>query len=296
MLKSAAVLAIVLALAPQALAQNKTDPAKLEASLHYQQGKIAIIDGAVTLNLPPAYRYLDAQEAEKVRIELWGMLPDPELLGMIVPANIPLQADESWGAMLSYRKHGHIDDSVATTLNADQLLKETKPFYAKGDEKRAREGTKGTKGNSLVRWAEPPQYDKTAHRLAWAEEIAVEDGKENFVNYDLRLLGREGALFIQAPGSISQRDQIRSGMRDVAEFASFNAGHRYADFNGVVDDVASYGVNGLITGETHYVGQTERLWTGLRNFNIWTILAVIGACVYVFFSYRKQFARRRGRP
>ena len=44
----------------------------------------------------------------------------------------------------------------------------------------------------LIGWAEKPHYDASAKKLYWAKELNFEGSSAHTLNYDVRVLGREG--------------------------------------------------------------------------------------------------------
>jgi uncharacterized membrane-anchored protein len=100
----------------------------------------------------------------------------------------------------------------------------------------------------LIGWAEKPHYDAAAKKLYWAKELKFEGSSANTLNYDVRVLGREGVLSMNAVASIGQLTQIRSDMKPLIEVAEFNPGYRYAEFNSKTDKLAEYGLGALIAG------------------------------------------------
>lgn len=289
--KSAVTLAILLAVGLPVLAAEKIDEAKFEASLAYQQGKISLVDGAVSLNLPPTYRFLGAADAQRVLTEVWGNVPDNNVLGMIIPSNMQAVADGTWGAVVMYDKNGHVDASDADTMNADQLLKEMKQQDTKDNEDRKKQGFGSA---TLVGWVEPPRYDKAGHKLFWAQEMAFAGDTRNVLNYNMRILGREGTLAINAVASMGQIEQIRAAMGDVAAFTNFNPEHRYADFSGSFDKIAYHDLAALVRGKAPRVGSFDKLMANLRNYNIFAIIGAIA--VGVFFVVRVGVAVAKQRP
>jgi uncharacterized membrane-anchored protein len=102
----------------------------------------------------------------------------------------------------------------------------------------------------LVGWAETPSYDRAAHKLYWAKELAfgTDASREHTLNYNVRVLGRRGVLVLNAVASMHQLEAIRGDMRQVLGFVEFNEGHRYTDYLPGKDKVAAYGVAGLVAG------------------------------------------------
>lgn len=216
----------------------------LERSLTYRQGDVPLVDGRLTLHVPESFRYLGPADADKVLVA-WGNPPGGGGAGLLVPANVGVMAPESWAVVLSYTEDGHIEDDDAEDIDYDELLEEMRADIAARREDRIKAGY-GTV--ELLGWAEPPRYDATARRLYWAKHLRFNDQDET-LNYDVRLLGRRGVLSMSAVASVAQLETVKVAMEQVLTFAEFNEGHRYADFDPELDEVAAYGVGALVAGK-----------------------------------------------
>src|SRR6202012_2995181 len=85
---------------------NSLDPKQLAAfakmesiakTLKYQEGTIVLRDGLATLKLPPEFRYLGPDDAEKVLVDLWGNPPSEQNpLGMLIPAGMTPLSSNAW--------------------------------------------------------------------------------------------------------------------------------------------------------------------------------------------------------
>jgi uncharacterized membrane-anchored protein len=80
---------------------------------------------------------------------------------------------------------------------------------------------------TLVGWAEQPSYDKGQHKLYWAKELHTDGDKDNGLNYNIRVLGREGVLVLNAVSGMEQIAQIKTEMKKVTGFTEFTPGNRY---------------------------------------------------------------------
>jgi len=245
MLKSflSAVLCLLLAV-PVAQAAE-ANPEQLLASLKFQQGKITLPGDIATLDLPANFRYLPPADAGRLLSEGWGNPPGFETLGMIVPAAVNPLSREGWGVVVTYEKQGHVKDDEADSMKYDELLKTMQEAMAEGNAERKKQGYQPM---TLVGWAEAPHYDKANHKLYWAKELHGEGDTQNGLNYNIRVLGREGVLVLNAVAGMDQIGQIRNEMKAVTAFSDFTAGNRYADFNERTDKVAEYGIAALIAG------------------------------------------------
>lgn len=221
--------------------------AAFESQLNYQSGDIVVGDGLATLHLGQEFRYLDDQNAQKLLVDGWGNPPGGTTLGMIVPQGVsPLHTENGWGVIVTFAEDGYVEDDDAEDIDYDELLTEMQEDTRSENEGRKAAGY-GT--IELVGWAEPPRYDKEANRLYWAKHLEFEGSTGGTLNYAIRVLGRKGVLELNAVATMSQLGAIKKEMAAVLPRAEFNEGNRYADFDPDIDEVAAYGIGGLIAGK-----------------------------------------------
>lgn len=119
---------------------GKISAAAFEASLHFQDGEIALPNGMATLKLGKDFRYLPPADAERVLVEAWGNPPGNETLGMIFPARAGPTATDAWGVVITYDNDGHVADTDANEINYDDLLKEMQDSITATNESRVQAG------------------------------------------------------------------------------------------------------------------------------------------------------------
>lgn len=217
---------------------------QFEASLTPETGSLTISEGRATLTIPDGYGFLDAGEADRV-LQAWGNPPGGGREGMIISTEVSLFSAESWAALVSYEEMGHVDDDDAGEIDWGVLLAE---MQSSDDEANAERRALGLSEVRTSGWAEPPHYDADANRLYWATLLADSAGNSS-VNYDVRVLGRQGVLVLSAIAEASAMPSVKPAMEDVITFASFNDGHRYLDFDPEIDDVAAAGLGALVAGK-----------------------------------------------
>ena len=228
----------------QAAAPAMTKEAFL-ASLKFEQGDIVLPGNIATLKLPPSFRYLPPADAERLLVEAWGNPPGNATLGMIMPAATSPLSEEGWGVIVTYEKDGHVKDDDADSIKYDELLKDMQEGTLAANAARKE---KGYPAMTLVGWAEKPGYDKASHKLYWAKELKSEGSPQSSLNYNIRVLGREGVLILNAVAGMDQIARIKSEMQHVTAFTEFTSGNRYADFDSKTDKVAEYGIAALVAG------------------------------------------------
>jgi uncharacterized membrane-anchored protein len=213
-------------------------------ALNYRSGEIVLPNKVASLHLGTRYRYLDPAETEKLLVA-WGNQPGSDTEGAIVPADVEPFSDEGWAVIVTYENDGHVDDSDARDIDYADMLKDMKAGTESENDDRKQAGYEPV---HLVGWAEDPHYDGATKKLYWAKELDFEGSESHTLNYDVRVLGREGVLSMNAVAGIGQLEQIRRGMRPLIDVAEFNEGYRYAEYNAKTDKLAEYGLGALIAG------------------------------------------------
>jgi uncharacterized membrane-anchored protein len=272
---------------PALAAEPAEEAAQQRPTFDYQAGNIVLPNKVATLHLAGNYRYLDPKETEKLLVA-WGNQPGNDTQGAIVPTEVDPMDAEGWAVIVTYEEDGHIDDSDAKDIDYDDMLKDMKEGTEDNNPARKEAGYEAV---HLIGWAEKPHYDAAAKKLYWAKELKFEGAQSNTLNYDVRVLGREGVLSMNAVASAGQLSQIRSDMKPLIEVAEFNEGYRYADFNSKTDRMAEYGLGALIAGGVAAkLGLFAKLGALLLAFKKLIIvgLVAIGGFVARLFGKKKD--------
>ena len=225
-------------------AQSPTD---FMATLKPKQGAIELPGGVAKLNLSDDFRYLAPDDTQKLIEQGWGNPPGSGAgtLGMIIPAATNPLERGGWGVVVTYTEDGHVEDDDADKIDYNDLLKKMQDASKAANEQRKKNGYPAVQ---LAGWAEPPHYDKSAHKIYWAKDLEFGDGGQHTLNYFIRVLGRKGVLELNAVSSMDQLAQVKRDMNAILGFATFNDGNRYTDFNASTDKVAAYGLAALVAG------------------------------------------------
>jgi uncharacterized membrane-anchored protein len=247
-MRSKLAVAVLAALLCASSAQAQDQDASVRqalASLHYQTGDVALSDAGATLHVRPGFHYLGHDDARKVLENLWGNPPDDSVLGMLVPDNAALDSDHSWAVVVTYSDDGYVSDEDANKADYAQIMKDMQEAQVDENVERKKEGYSEL---DIVGWAQPPHYDAASKRIYWAKELAVKGAEGHTLNYDIRVLGREGYLSMNAVASMSDMNLVQTGMQEVLPMAEFTSGHRYADYQPGHDKLAAYGLAALVGG------------------------------------------------
>ncbi|SDX83269.1 Uncharacterized membrane-anchored protein [Lutibacter oricola] len=256
--------------------QQKID--SIEKSFNYEYDTVDLLNGIATINIPSGYKFLNAEQSAYVLTDLWGN-PPSEVLGLLFPKDIsPMSDNFTYAVEVTYSADGYIEDDDAEDIDYDDLLEEMQNDTELYNKERVKEGYEKIE---LLGWASPPFYDKENKKLHWAKELKFENYEVNTLNYNIRVLGREGYLNLNAIGDMEVLPLLNSDIDTILNSVEFNEGYAYADFDASVDNVAAYGIGGLIAGK---MLAKAGVFAGLLKF--WKIIAI--AVVGAFGALRKK--------
>src|SRR5262245_31222001 len=175
--------------------------------LDRRTGAMSIADGKATLSVPETHYFVGAQDSRRIIVEVWGNPPGAAegVEGMIFPRDGNPMLD-SWGAVVSYRAEGHVSDSDAATIDYAKLLRDMQNGTEQENPERRRQGYPTV---TLVGWAEQPHYDAATRKLYWAKHLRFEGAPVETLNYDIRVLGREGFLEVSFIADLAALAAIR---------------------------------------------------------------------------------------
>jgi len=268
-------------------------PEEFESKLGYQTGTVTLKNGLATIRLPESFRFIGPEGSRRLLVEAWGNPPAAaeDVLGMLIPSDASPVTAEGWGIVITYDEDGYVDDGDAAKMDYNKLLKEMQQSASQSNEERKRQGFDTVR---LVGWAEPPSYDRAAHKMYWAKDLMFGSNSEHTLNYSIRILGRRGVLVLNAVASMDRLTAIRSETKNVLNAVEFNEGHRYTDFLPGKDKAAAYGLAGLIVGATAAkAGFFKLLWVGILAFKK---VIIVGAVALLGALKRCSAAEASRRP
>ncbi|HEV2598288.1 DUF2167 domain-containing protein [Sphingopyxis sp.] len=263
------------ALAPDDVAaRQRAATEKLLSSLDRQTGTIPIQAAKADLLLGDNYYFVGPEQSRTILVDIWRNPPASAngVLGMVFPKGKSF-VDDTWSAVITFEATGYVSDDDAKTIDYNQMLADMRA----SDEAQAPDiRAQGYPAGILQRWAQPPTYDAGKHSLVWARDIKFDDMPEDSLNYDIRLLGREGVLSMNILASMSQLDEVREAAKTFASVGTFRSGARYADFNAATDKKAEYGLAGLVAaGGAAAVAKKVGLLAVLAKFGKFIFIGLI---------------------
>lgn len=225
---------------------DSSDIANLDTAIFRKYtGTVALEKGNATINVPAGFRYMGIEGSKFLLEKIWGNPPQDNLLGMLFPDNGKPMI-ENWAYVIQYESIGYVKDDDAADIDYDDLLKEMQQETETANEERKKLGYPTA---HLIGWASSPFYDNKQKALHWAKEIKFGDTGQTTLNYYIRILGRKGVLSLNAVAQMSELNTVKPTVNEVINSIQFNEGHRYADFDSKVDDVAAWTIGGLVAGK-----------------------------------------------
>jgi uncharacterized membrane-anchored protein len=267
-------------------------PEEILQSLDFQKGTVTLSNGLAKIQLTENFSYLDAKDTETFLVELWGNPPDvsKDTLGTIVPNDTGLADAEGWAVILTYDASGYVSDEDAGQINYTELLTQMQEETRQGNEERTKQGYEPIE---LVGWAREPYYDAQAKKLYWAKRLRFGQAEEDTLNYEIRVLGRAGVLDLNVVALMSSLPMVDRRAPEILSMVSFNTGHTYAEFDPEVDQVAAYGLAGLIAGGVlAKVGFFKGILLFILAFKKAFIFGAIALVAALGGFFKKLFAQR----
>ncbi len=214
-----------------------------------QRGNVVMQGNHFMVRVPEGYVFLDASQTRHLLEDVWGNLPDEDVLGAVVPDSSRLFVQLDVAFLLYYDDCGYVKDEDAEEIDYDDLLKDIQSDIEEENEERKKLGLEVF---SLKGWAETPYYDQENKTLHWAKDLLVESGEEDpyeCLNYDIRILGKDGYCKWQAVSSMDNFPAVKKMCADIINSVEFEEGYAYSDFNPSKDRIAEWTIGGLVAGK-----------------------------------------------
>jgi uncharacterized membrane-anchored protein len=162
-----------------------------------------------------------------------------------VPSNLDLIGRGAWAVIVTFEKSGYVSDADAAGIDYDELLKDMQAATKEGNEERVKNGYPAV---TLVGWARKPVYDAGTHKLYWAKRLRFGGSPEETLNYNIRILGRNGVFNLNVVAGMDELARVEGDVDAILGMVTFKQGHRYEEFDPKIDEVAAYGIAGLVAG------------------------------------------------
>jgi uncharacterized membrane-anchored protein len=262
------------------------DKREVVNSLRYVKGNVDLGNGLAQLRWTDKFVYLDRADAATFLTRVWDNPPAlaDRILGMILPADVNPLTPEGWGVIIRYDAIGYVSDADASSIDYTDLMAKMKEATAEASKERVQNGYESYE---LIGWATQPHYDPREKKLYWAKELLF-GGSDRTLNYEIRVLGRKGALNLNVVASMEALRRINMTVPSLLSMVSFTSGNTYAEYDSKIDPAAAYGIGGLIAGGLLMKsGKAGLLAVLLAGKKLWGFAALlIGGLLFRFFRRR----------
>lgn len=225
-----------------------------------------------TFDVPEGFLYLN-QDDTNLLLERLGNRKDERTIGGIFPKNL---SDAKYFMILEWAGVGYVKDDDADKLNGDELLESIREG-TKEDNKFRQE--RGMSELTVVGWDEAPRYDKANRHIVWAIRGRSADG--DTVNFNTRLLGRDGYLSLNLICDPTQLAELKPAMADLLGRVAYNGGKRYTDYVKGKDKVAEFGLAALVIGGAALAGKAVKLGLLAKFGKVLLALLIAGKKAFV---------------
>jgi uncharacterized membrane-anchored protein len=238
-LRTVTLLAALLGAVPAAAADAPAAPAQpppQEVKWTPGPARVDVGESLAEVKLPETVAFADGNDTRKL-LEAMGNITHGSEQGIIAP-----KADgEDWFIVFDWHPVGYVKDEEKDQIDADALFKSISENTERSNEERKKRGMPAL---HVVRWADPPRYDATTHNLTWAL-VGRNDGGKESVNYNVRVLGREGVMSVTLVDEPQNLAKTKPQVDAVLAAFSYKLGKRYAEWV-PGDKVAEYGLTALV--------------------------------------------------
>jgi uncharacterized membrane-anchored protein len=252
-------------------------------SVNWVQGPktVSLGNDVAELALSEQYVFADANDTRRL-LKAMGNTVDNSEVGLVNP----IAQGEDWMVVFEYNADGFVKDDDANEIDKDAILES----YQKGTEA-ANEQRKerGIPGLHVTGWFEEPHYDKKTHNLVWALRAKSDDGSE-VVNYNMRLLGREGYMSVTLVDEPAKLAASRPKVEALLGGFRYKTGKSYAEWV-PGDKVAQYGLVALVAGGAGAAAVKTGLLAGLMKVLAKGGKAAILLLVAAGAGLKKMFTR-----
>lgn len=262
--------------------------ALLKDSVQGTKENVYLPECNATIHVPQGYMYLDKKQTQHLISDFWDNLPDDDILGCLAIDTAQLFMEIETAFLIYFDKCGYVKDDDANSIDYDDML-ESMQESAKEESKKRIES--GLDGYDLIGWAERPYYDKDLKVLHWARHLKFYDDEDSseVLNYDIRVLGKDGYMILQAVSDMKELPNIKAVSNQLVSSVKFDEGYTYNDFDPTKDKIAEWTIGGLIAGNIlAKAGLFTKLGILLAKF--WKIILVAIVAIGAFF--KKIFGKK----
>ena len=269
---------------PNETAEEKEEREEREflKSIDWKKGPAdADVGDQAKIKVPEGYMFTAGEGTRKL-LEAMGNPTNGDELGFLAPTNM------AWFVVFEFSDVGYVKDDDKDKLDPQKLLGVIKRGTEEGNNARKKMGSAPLK---IIGWEVPPKYNDQTKNLEWA--IRAEAEGRPVLNYNTRLLGREGVMEAALVIKPEKLQETLPTFQSLLTGYHYKSGHTYAEYrNG--DKLAKYGLAALITGGAAAVAVKTGLMATIIMFFKKGAKLIVVACVAIGAFFKKLiFGRGR---
>ena len=288
-----AMTGLLLVLAPSETSGQQ--PKSARPQIQWQDGPTqADLGNVAQIQVPKGFKFTGIEGTKKFE-ELLQNPVDGKELGVMIPDLKDKDDSEGfWFVLFEFDPIGYVKDGEQANLNAQTIstiLDSIRQGTESSNQERRRRGWPTL---SIVGWEKQPFYDPSSHNLVWGiRGSSMEDGKPSYsINYNTRILGREGVLSANLVVDPNQLKAIVPTYEKLVTGVSFKPDKNYAAFR-AGDKIAEYGLIALMTGGAAAVAVKTGFLTKFLKPILVGIVVAFGAVAKAIKSF---FGKLTGSP
>lgn len=268
--------------AATAEADDERETQEFLKSINWHKGPTeANIGDQAKVKVPEGFMFTAGEGTRKL-LEAMGNPTNGDELGFLSPTNL------QWFVIFEFSDVGYVKDDDKDKLDPQKLLGVIKRGTEEGNKMREKMGSAPMK---IIGWEVPPKYNDQTKNLEWA--IRAEAEGRPVVNYNTRLLGREGVMEAALVIKPEKLQETLPTFQTLLSGYSYKSGHTYAEYK-QGDKLAKYGLAALITGGAAAVAVKTGLMASIILFFKKGAKLIIVALVAIG-AFIKKIAFGRGR-
>jgi uncharacterized membrane-anchored protein len=193
---------------------------------------------------------------------------------------------KNWFIIFEYDPVGYVKDDEKESIDSDALFNSIKDATDYANKQRIK---KGFPPLNIIGWYEEPHYDEESHNLVWA--LLGDEGNEQVVNYNTRLLGRYGYMSIVLVTDPETLDSMRPTLTQIIDDFSYKQGKTYAEYvQG--DKIAKYGLLALVAGGAGATAAKFGIFKFLAKAGKGIIVAIIALFSAAWAKFKSFFSSK----
>lgn len=278
----AALACLPLLVGPASLSAQEVE-APTGPEVAWQPGPItARLSDQAQVQVAEGFVFAGPEDTRKI-LEAGGNVPSGEEVGLLSPVD----PEATWFLLFEYQATGYVDDSDRAEIDADGLFQQIQSGTEEANKIRQEQGFAQL---HLTGWTEAPHYDSSTNNLVWALE-AQDDQGGKVVNYNVRVLGREGVTSATLVADPADFVALKPEVERVLGGLQYLEGKRYADFRSG-DKLAGYGLTALVAGGAGLAAAKLGLFGKLGKFLAAAWKVVLLGIVALGTALKKLFSRK----